>query len=113
MWFKAEITPNNEFDEVDELIVVLQDDWRKEIVDMQVLMSVHDIDVMEFWNVSPRYTLLNEGNPVLAPFRVSGCHLRIFREFFRFCIPSRDDDTEYTSERLVLSDANSGMELPS
>ena len=38
--------------------------------------------------------------------------MKIFREYFRFCIPSRDDNTEYISERLMLSDANEGMELP-
>jgi len=113
MWFKVNVTSNNECDEVDELLVVMQDDWRKEIKDMQELMFIHDIDVMEFWRVSLKYTFLNEGSPVLAPFRVSGCHLRIFREYFRFCIPSRDDNTEYVSERLMLSDANEGMELPS
>lgn len=113
MWFKVNVTSNNDFDEVDELIVVMQDDWRKEIKDMQELMFIHDIDVMEFWKVSPRYTLRYDGRPCSMTFRSSGCHLRVFREYFRFCISSRDDNIEYVSERLMLSDANEGMELPS
>ncbi len=112
MWFKVNVTSNNECDEVDELLVVMQDDWRKEIKDMQELMFIHDIDVMEFWRVSLKYTPKYDGRPCSMPFRSSGCHLKIFREYFRFCIPSRDDNTEYVSERLVLSDANEGMELP-
>lgn len=113
MWFKVNVTSNNDFDEVDELLVVMQDDWRKEIKDMQDLMFIHDIDVMEFWKVSPRYTLRYDGRPCSMTFRSSGCHLRVFREYFRFCISSRDDNIEYVSERLMLSDANEGMELPS